>query len=39
METAEDGTFTARRIWLEGDTAELFIESLPIYSPVLERDS
>ncbi len=35
-ETAEDGTLGARRIWLEGEDADLFLESLPVYTPVLE---
>ncbi len=35
-ETAEDGTLGARRIWLEGDDADLFLEALPVYVPVLE---
>lgn len=36
MESAEDGTLGPRRIWLEGEDADLFIESLPVYAPVLE---
>lgn len=36
METAQDGTLTARRIILEGEDANLFLEALPIYAPVLE---
>lgn len=35
-ETAEDGTFGAHRIWLEGEDADLFLESLPVYTPGLE---
>lgn len=35
-ETAEDGTLGAHRIWLEGEDADLFLESLPVYTPVLE---
>lgn len=35
-ETAKDGTLAARRIVLEGDDADLFLESLPVYAPVLE---
>ena len=37
-ETAEDGTPRPRRIILEGEDADLFLESLPTYSPVLEGD-
>jgi hypothetical protein len=36
---AEDGTLGARRIWLEGNDADLFLEALPVYSPVLEHGS
>ena len=36
VETAEDGTLRAHRIWLEGEDADLFIEALPVYAPVLE---
>ncbi len=36
LETAEDGTLGARQIWLEGADADLFLESLPVYTPVLE---
>lgn len=36
METDEDGTLKPRRIVLEGDDAELFLEALPVYAPVLE---
>ena len=36
VETGEDGTIGARRIWLEGEDADLFIESLPTYTPVFE---
>lgn len=39
LETAEDGILTARKIWLQGDDADLFIESLPVYAPVLEHES
>ncbi len=35
-ETAEDGTLGPRRIILSGEDADLFIESLPVYAPVLE---
>lgn len=38
-ETAEDGTLSPRRIWLEGEDADLFLEALPTYAPVLERES
>ncbi len=38
-ETDEDGATRARRIWLEGDDADLFLEALPVYSPVLEHGS
>ena len=34
---AEDGTLGARRIWLEGEDAALFVEALPVYAPVFER--
>lgn len=37
VETAEDGTPAARRIILAGEDADLFIESLPVYAPVLEQ--
>ncbi len=37
METAEDGTLGARRIVLEGEDADLFLEALPVYAPVLEQ--
>ncbi|CAA9474872.1 MAG: hypothetical protein AVDCRST_MAG12-1078 [uncultured Rubrobacteraceae bacterium] len=33
---AEDGTLGPRRIILEGEDADLLLESLPTYSPVLE---
>ncbi len=36
VETAEDGTLGARRIWLEGEDADLFLEALPVYAPVLD---
>ncbi len=36
-ETAEDGTLGPRRIMLEGEDADLFLESLPVYAPVLEE--
>ena len=35
-ETAGDGTLEPRRIILSGEDADLFIESLPVYAPVLE---
>lgn len=35
-ETAEDGTLGARRIWLEGGDAVLFVGPLPVYAPVFE---
>ncbi len=38
METAEDGVVRARRIWLEGEDAELFLEALPVYAPVMEGE-
>lgn len=38
VQAAEDGTLGARRIWLEGDDADLFIEALPVYAPVLEGE-
>ncbi len=34
--TVEDGTVGARRIWLEGEDADLFLEALPVYAPVLD---
>ncbi len=37
-ETAEDGTLGPRRIILAGEDADLFLESLPTYTPVLEGD-
>ncbi len=37
VETAEGGTLGARRIWLEGEDADLFLEALPVYTPVLEE--
>ncbi len=37
VETAEDGTLGARRIVLEGEDADLFLEALPVYAPVLEQ--
>ena len=37
MEIGEDGTLGPRRIWLEGEDADLFLESLPVYTPVLEE--
>lgn len=37
MEANEDGTLGPRRIVLEGEDADLFLESLPVYSPVLEE--
>ncbi len=36
-ETAKDGAVRARRIWLEGEDADLFLAALPVYSPVLEE--
>ena len=36
LEPDQDGNLTARRIVLEGDDADLFLEALPVYSPVLE---
>lgn len=38
VETAEDGSLGPRRIILEGKYADLFLESLPVYAPVLEED-
>lgn len=35
-EMAEDGAVRARRIWLKGEDADLFLEALPVYAPVLE---
>ncbi len=35
-ETAEDGKLGPRRIILSGEDADLFIESLPVYAPVLQ---
>jgi hypothetical protein len=37
METDRDGTLAPRRIMLEGEDAELFLEALPVYTPVLEE--
>ncbi len=36
LETAENGTLGARRIWLEGEDADAFLVALPVYAPVLE---
>ncbi len=36
VEAAEDGTLEPRRIVVEGEYADLFLEALPIYEPVLE---
>lgn len=36
VETAVDGLPRARRIWLEGEDADLFLEALPVYAPVLD---
>lgn len=38
-ETKEDGTLVPRRIVLEGEDADLFLEALPTYAPVLEPES
>ncbi len=35
-ETGQDGVVRAYRIVLEGSDADLFLEALPVYSPVLE---
>ncbi len=37
VESSEDGTLGARRIVLEGEDADLFLEALPVYAPVLEQ--
>ncbi len=37
VESGEDGTPGARRIILEGEDADGFLEALPVYSPVLEE--
>ncbi len=36
LEPDQDGRLGARRIWLEGDDTDLFLEALPVYSPVFE---
>lgn len=36
VESSEDGTLGGRRIVLEGEDADLFLEALPTYTPVLE---
>lgn len=35
IESTEDGTIEPRKIVFEGDDADLFLESLPVYAPVL----
>jgi len=37
LEPDQDGRQGARRIVLEGDDADLFLEALPTYAPVLEK--
>ena len=37
LEPDQDGNLTARRIVLEGDDADLFLEALPTYEPVLQE--
>ncbi len=36
LEAAEDGTLEPRRIVVEGEYADLFLEALPVYEPVFE---
>ncbi len=38
METGQDGTPAPYKIVLEGDNADLFLEALPVYAPVMEGE-
>lgn len=37
LEPDQDRRLGARRIFLEGEDADLFLEALPVYTPVLEE--
>ncbi len=38
VEAGEDGAVGPRKLFFEGEDADLFLEALPVYAPVLEGE-